>query len=322
MFNINPNKVSGADQLKNSQDLKEKAFAFIRKNGPVLPIQVGKEIGRDTFYASAFLSDLVRSKKVLFTNAKFGGSPLYYVIGQEHKIQTLYKHLKEKEREAFDLLKQKLVLRDKEMQPAIRVALREIKDFAIPIDVNDNDITERFWKWYMYPDSEAKSRIMSNLGVKEEKIVEKEVEKELPKEIIQEIKQEVKKEEPIIEEKIKKPKVERKKNETKVIEKGEFEEKVLSFLKDHEIDAMESKIIKKGKESNYIVKVPTKIGNMTFFAKAQNKKKLSIADISLAFNEAAQSNLPLLYITNGEPTKKIQEYIEKQLRNRVIIKTL
>ncbi|MFC1682475.1 hypothetical protein ACFL0X_02575, partial [Nanoarchaeota archaeon] len=65
---------------------------------------------------------------------RVGSSPVYFLEGQERGLEGFSNHLKSKEKEAFDLLKEKKFLGDSEIEPAIRVALRAIKDFAVPFE--------------------------------------------------------------------------------------------------------------------------------------------------------------------------------------------
>ena len=44
-------------------------------------------------------------------------------------------------------LRVKKVLRDISLEPVMRVALRELKDFAIPLNVKINGNSEVFWKF-------------------------------------------------------------------------------------------------------------------------------------------------------------------------------
>lgn len=134
---------------------KEKVLSFVKNKGPVLPRDVSKEFNSDTFITGAILSTLVASKDLKISNAKIGGSPVYYAIGQEEKLSILYNYLPNKEKEAYNLLKEKKILRDNELEPSIRVALKNIKDFAKPIEVNINDQKEIFWRWYLTGIKEA-----------------------------------------------------------------------------------------------------------------------------------------------------------------------
>jgi hypothetical protein len=142
--------------------IKDKVFRFVERNGPVLPVHISKEIGNDSLFAGAVLSDLVRDKKVLVSHSKIGGSPIYYVTSQKPKVEMLYKHLNEKERKMFDLLKSKKVLKDTLMEPWQRVAVREISDFSVKLTVaSTGDI---FWKWYDMTNQDAEELIKNILS--------------------------------------------------------------------------------------------------------------------------------------------------------------
>ncbi len=142
---------------------QEQVVAIVRAKGPVLPAQVSKEIGTNILIASAYLAELTDTKKILISRAKIGGSPVYYIKGQEHKLQQLYENLNEKDQRAFDLLKGQKVLVDAELSPLMRVALRNIKDFAVPLQVTYNEEKILFWKWYLLSNEEASEFIKTRL---------------------------------------------------------------------------------------------------------------------------------------------------------------
>ena len=60
-------------------------------------------------------------------------------------------------------MKEKKVIRDKTAQPWQRVALREIKDFAIPLNVGVSGEYEIFWKYFLADNDETKLLIKENL---------------------------------------------------------------------------------------------------------------------------------------------------------------
>ena len=160
----------------NIQETRFKVLEFIRRGGPVLPVQISREIGSNLIMAGAVLSELLRNKQINISSAKVGSSPVYYVNGQETKLSMLYKYLNEKERKVYDLLKKKKVLMDKKLEPYQRVALRELKDFAKMIKVNDQDI---FWRWYLIDNQEAGSLVKNLLNIKEPKKKEIKEEKQI-----------------------------------------------------------------------------------------------------------------------------------------------
>jgi len=63
---------------------------------------------------------------------KIGASPLYLLSGQEQELEKKTEHLKSVEKEAYLKIKEQKIINDDDESPAIRVALRNIKDFATP----------------------------------------------------------------------------------------------------------------------------------------------------------------------------------------------
>ena len=155
-------------------DYREKILGIIKVKGPVLPVQISKEIGSNILMASAHLAELTANGKLKISAIKVGGSPLYYLAGQEEMLHRFTENMNDKEKKAFDLLMQSKILRDSEQEPVIRVALRAIKDFAVPLNVSYGDNKEVFWKWHLMPDAEAEQAIKSKMNVAEkpaEKII-------------------------------------------------------------------------------------------------------------------------------------------------------
>ena len=301
---------------KQKIDFKPKVIEYVQKNGPSLPVQVSKVIGREIYVSSAVLSELISSRKMLITAAKVGSSPLYYLPGQEYKLQTLlYPYLKDKEKEAFDLLKKNLVLKDSNLEPAIRVALRYLRDFAFQVEVKEGVKSELYWKWYILPDEEAKSKILKMIGHKEEIKIVEEI-KEEPKKIEkQEVTEEPKPQESIIE-----------KIKSKIIRKprskDNFEEILYTYLQNNNIKVINSEVIKKNKEINMTVKIPSIVGDLLFYVKALHKAKLSTTDLLTAYNESQQKNINGLLLTTGEVASKFCDFIDKKLNNKLMIKQI
>ena len=148
-------------------DTNEKILTIIKEKGPILPVKVSKEINDNILMTSARLSELLTAKQIKISNLKVGGSPLYYFSGQENKLQNFVDNLNGTEKKAYELLGQNKILRDFGQEPAIRVALRQIKDFAVPLQVNYENKIEIFWKWYLTDNKEAeiliKNKLYSNI---------------------------------------------------------------------------------------------------------------------------------------------------------------
>lgn len=277
---------------------ESEVLSIVEEKGPVLPRDVVKEVGGDTFLVGAILSQLVDKKEIKISHTKIGGSPVYYVSGQEEKIQELYKYLHEKEKKAYDILKIKKVLRDTTEQPAIRVALRNIRDFAKPLEVKIKGVKEIFWKWYLLENISAENHIRE--------IVKKEmpvpiVEKEAPKPIEEE-KPEIAKE---------KQQILPKEEPEQIEEEQELLSKINTTFHTKNIEVIEKKIIRKNSEIEMIINIPSPVGKLKFFCKIKNKKKNSDKDLSSAYVEGQMKKLPVLYVTTGDFTKKAKQMLEE-----------
>ena len=115
---------------------------------------------------------------------KWTGVPLYYLAGQEQQLERFSDNLGEKEKKVYDLLNEKKILRDSDLVPVFRAAIRSVKDFAFPFTVNFQSKKELFWKWYNTSKEEAETKVKKILGIKDKpktevqkKLEEKKIEK-------------------------------------------------------------------------------------------------------------------------------------------------
>jgi hypothetical protein len=141
--------------VQNASYIKEKILSTIRTRGPTIPVHIAKEAGISMLFASAFLSELLSDRKIKMSYMRVGNSPIYFISGQEPQLETFANHLKSKEKDAFFLIQRKKILKDSEQSPPIRVALRAIKDFAIPFKKNG----ETFWRYMTASETESTSEI-------------------------------------------------------------------------------------------------------------------------------------------------------------------
>ncbi len=287
--------------MPNVPELKNKILEFIRSNGPSIPVQISRILGSDTFFSGAMLSELLAEKKLKISRAKIGGSPVYYISGQESRLDILYKYLPQKEREAYDILQTKKIILDKEAEPAIRVALKSIIDFSIPINVNIKGANEPAYAWHLTNDDEIKEALKLREPIAD-----------------------MKKEEPKIEQRVleiqNKP-IKERKYTSKQTSSG-FQILVNSFLQKNNLPILESDGSKKSKEANYVVKVPTNIGDMTMLVVAKDKKKINESDLSLAHNKGQNKGMPVIFLTSGEISKKAKTYMEKNLKGLLVFKNI
>ncbi|MDI6737541.1 MAG: hypothetical protein QME12_03410 [Nanoarchaeota archaeon] len=328
----------GLPKSQSFNELKDRIISYIRMNGPVIPIQISKAFGGDTMFAGAVLSELISNRVLKITSAKIGGSPVYYMPGQEEKLEILREHLGRVPKQAYDILKERKVMRDSECEPWQRIALREIKDFAMPIAVRHDDGSEEvFWRWHLLSDDEAKQRITSIVAGKPEPTKPSErsegrlgtpVTKPTPEPIkptpepIEPEKPDVEdprkkeqqtrlesKEEKAKAEKVKKPKKEK---------IDAYKNELLSFLQQKGLEVLEEVEMKKN-EYGFVVKVESSLGKLSYMAIAKKKKKLSDDDITLAYSAAQHHKLPLIIVAK-ELSKKAEALIEKEARGVAFLK--
>ena len=315
----------------------ERILLLMKEKGPVIPVQLSKEIKDSILMTSARLSELLSSKKIkISANVKVGGSPLYYLAGQESMLQNFSNNLGNVEKKAYDLISQGKVLRDSMMEPAIRVALRQIKDFAIPLNVFYNNAYETFWKWYLMDNVQAEVFIKDYLSKAQsapEKLVEKGIEEsstkvvnypatEIPisspankeinipknenKSTIAETQKElVKKEEP--------------KKLRKIGEKAN-ERHAANFFAANKLSIIESLETKKSAELEFIVELRTSIGEIRYFCKYKSKKKINDSDLSSALVQAQSKSLPLLFLSNGALSSKASDMLNKEFKGIIFKK--
>jgi len=274
--------------------VKEKILSIVRSEGPVLPVQISRRLDKDTIFAGAVLSELVNSKLIFISNAKVGGSPVYYVSGQESKLSMLYNHLPGKEKEAYELLRTRQILKDSECEPGIRVALRSIRDFAKPLDIHN----ELYWRWYLINEEESSALLEKVLKPQKSSL-----------------------EKPKIE--IKQPIIERK-PEKEFIDNSEdlFFKIVSNYFKIKNIEVLNINNIRKNREVEGSIRVKSELGVLDFYFIAKNKKKINEADLSLANDKGRKHKMHVLFLTNGELSKKTVKYLEDNIKGGVIVRKI
>ena len=275
---------------QDTSNLKEKIMLTFKRRGPSLPVHIASETGLSMLFASAFLSELLSEKKIKLSFMKVGSSPIYLISGQEPMLERFSQHLKSKEKEAFELLKRKKFLKDEEQVPAIRIALREIRDFAIAFKKNE----EIFWRYFIIPENKFESPKIKPM----EKVPQPENKKKPEEEISN-------KQELNIFDKQKTTKTSVKKRTTTKKNNDKFFNKVKEFLSRRSIEILD---IENFSKNDLILRVKTK-GEEKLLV-AYNKKRISETEIIKAHKKATELNLKYIILSLGEPMKKLSILIE------------
>ena len=271
------------EALKANVELeKTRILAFIGKSGPIVSNTIAKSLNLNSFLTAALLSELVKSGDVQASSIRVGGSPLYYLNGQEEQLERFTSFLRHKEKEAYELLKKEGILQDSKLEPAIRVAIKDVKDFAIPLSASKGNESILFWKFRFF--AEADSKIKEMLKEKKEGLGSADV--QVQKEVCE------------------KPKKERKKAVNlgieKVLEKWASENKIII----NEI------LNAKGKDAKAKIKVKTEIGEIDFLLVLKNKKSISEPDLAWAYQEGLNVKMPVIFLSPGKASKTVQAYLE------------
>jgi hypothetical protein len=270
-----------------TKEIHQKIISILKERGPSLPIQIAKETEMSSLFISAFLSELTNEKRIKVSNLKVGGSPLYYLEGQEEKLEQFYKYLHPKEAEAFLLLKEKKVLKDSDQEPAIRVALRSIRDFAVGFRKDE----EIYWRFHSMSEEEIKEQEQP----KKIKRIEPKIKQ------IKEPKPDVKFQNPLIREERPAQKKEK--------PKSDFVLRTIGFLNKEEFKIIEEKDYKT-KEYNCIIEVNSNLGPIKFITQAKDKKTITDLDLKKILSESQRIPLPALMIYTQDLSKKAKEYAE------------
>jgi len=282
----------------NLEESKSRIMVFLKNNGPSIPIKLSSHLKVDTLLASAFLADLLSDKQIKISNMKVGNSPIYFLAGQEPELINFSHYLGGKEREAFELIKDKKILKDMNQNPPIRVALRSIKDFAFPFRVRD----ELFWRYYLIDHDEA-------LGKVSEKI-EKIERTEKPKtHVIEKIKQVF-----IGEDSKKEIKIENTgeliKEKTKEIFKEiSFSNKIENFLNENKFQVVR-KMQERKKDFLAVVRLRTNEEIQDYLCIGKDKKSITESDVLKFLDEGKKDKMPVLIFSTGEVNKKAQEWLD------------
>ncbi len=328
-------------------DQREAILNYIKYHGPVLPVQIAKHVNTNILFASAMLSELVSNKNLKISHASIGGSPLYFLQGQEELMDSrLSVSLNGREKEIYKTLKEKKILREKDLEPWQRIAVKSITDFSKLISVKINEEIENFWKYHLVVDEEAKNIISSMMegievkqqqvqemvnNIKREELVVQTVSQQnevLQEEKLEELQPKI--QEIIVEEKPKsivKQRIEQKllepkiKKEVKKIDTN-FYNSIMEFMKSNKVEILKEEIVKKNKEFDFVVNINSGFGKLRYLIKAKNKPLINEADVSMAFSEGQIKKMPVILLANGKTNKKANLLIEQKMQGQLILKNI
>jgi len=253
------------------------------KSKPNFANNLSLELGIPSMITSAILSEMAREKTIRSSWLKVGSGPVYYTEESRAGLETFLQCLAPKERETFNILKQKGIIRDDEAEPAHRVALRSMKDFAAPIKATLNGEDKLFWKFFTLQDEQLHEKLAA-LETKKKEKKKPEIEKT-----------EIKKQEPEIKIEIKEKHIKTKKKK----EEGLTEE-LKSWISENNLKILD--------ETSMIIESNSAIGSLKFLLVPKNKKTITEEDIIFAYHQGQEKKLPVIFLAKGKLAKKAEEY--------------
>ncbi|MBN1175191.1 hypothetical protein JXA48_00965 [Candidatus Woesearchaeota archaeon] len=336
-------------------DSRDQIMAVLKAKGPLVPNDLKKIIKGDTMIFGAILSELSSRGMVKIADLKKGGSPLYYLPGQEAQLENFVEFLNPKDQTTVQFLKTQKVVFDRNLELFQRVSVRKIKDYAKEMKVSTSDGEMLFWRYYLVSEHDA-LEILKERYNKPKTPVQEEV-KEAITETLQEEKEQVTEElneekksidkikeenSSVVEEEqkelnhpnIRKPvsipkPLQTEKNSSVSqqqlttspgLQRTPFYDSVWKFFEEQNINVLEESMVAKDKEYEFVITVPSAIGTINYYCRARNKKKLNEGDVAPALLKAKQKDLQCLFLTNGEFTKKSLVMMKKEYQG-LIIKT-
>lgn len=246
---------------------------------------------------------------------RVGSSPVYFLPEQQPQLENFSQYLNQREKEALLLLNQQKLLEDSEQTPVIRVALRAITDFAIPVRIKIGSEPKLFWKYFTSTDEELESIFNEKYAKKVPppqpapplQTLAPEIEKP-PIAVVQPKQPEINQKIPIQTEIKEKPRTKAKKTKAKA-EENDFGKKVKHHLSRKKVEVFEILTDKK-KEFSAKVRSDHLFGTQEFYLTAKDKKSISDTDLSIALQKAQFEKMPALLLSNGDLNAKALIYLQ------------
>jgi len=281
---------------QDTSQIKDRIISILKIRGPSLPVHIATETNLSMLFTSVFLSELFSEKRIKMSSMKVGSSPIYFIPGHEPLIEKFSEHLKSKEKDAFSLLREKKFLKDIEQEPAMRVALRQIRDFAIPFKKED----EIIWRYFKVPELEYIEEPKKEIQIKEEikpKVtpIAKIEQTTIIENPISKLQKETHK--TVTLKKTKKKTTAKKQND-------KFFNKVKEFLSKNSIEILD---IENFNKNELILRV--KNDEKEQFLIAYNKKKINEDDIIKAHKKFLEFDLPYAILSLSDIPKKLNDFL-------------
>ncbi|MDD9954424.1 MAG: hypothetical protein OXR66_08900 [Candidatus Woesearchaeota archaeon] len=256
---------------------REKILEVIQRLGPVQPLDVKRALGTgDLMLIGAILAEMTANNILFTSHTKRGGSPFYYTT--QDSLENIAQYLGEKDKRTYDLLKERGVLKEDELEPLTRVSLKNIPDFSRWFEHEGAG----HWHYFLLSEEEVMELLQGSPETVEEvaePVQETLVEEETPAKVT------APKEKPTLH--------------------GDLEEQVAGFIKHHSGKMKELNVMKENAQLTCKMEQEGTYGKKTTLIYAVNRKTLPEKLVWTILLEAKGSGLPLLVLNTHDFPKTL-----------------
>jgi hypothetical protein len=318
--------------------LDESILEFVKRNGPSTPIEVASKVGANSLIVTAILIDAVSQKKIKRSKRSMGSMHFFYYPEQTNVLQKKISNLlTPADKEMLQKLMKENVIGEHELKPQEIPILKNLEDLINGVIIEHGGRPFRCWVAPNIPEEKAKelatNKITSQVEIKTEEVTAPKVVEVKPEPKVAETKAAptpakveqktlvTEKKTKKAEKKLKAAEKEKIKQEVLVELKGGFKDLVSGWLEKQNIDVLDEKVIKEGKEYELSVKIPTPLGKQKYMVKVLNlgKRKTGQSIISSVGTEAATKRIPAVIISSSGFAKTAKKYWEKELQDLVTL---
>jgi hypothetical protein len=299
---------------------KDNLLRFVKQKKYVIPSDVSSEFETSTMIASAALSELAKDGSVKITHLKLSSSPYYYDKTQKEAIQDLAdKHFSGHDLNLYKKLKESQILNSNSLSAAEQLATIKIRDFGIPLEIETNGKTLKFWVWYLRDLDETtkqiKEYLLGDTTSKETKVKEEvkkpSVKKEETIDIKKQLEVESKTAMPEVKKEIQREEIREKEEQPKVKSNPQFQG---IEVEDGQEDKVQS-FIEQYLKSNYLkVEEKDKLENGIFYSAILKINKITLHfDCKYFSKKPQETDIIKFYTSSMNPKIVFVENAPKKL---------
>jgi len=290
--------------------MKDKIMLLIQQLGPLLPVEVASKTNLDSFMANAFLSELISDGKIRASKDRIANSPLYYVSGQENRVQQRLEEIKNQSQKTARTYAPSNVNVTPEMQAkrdAFSQRLKEIEDAEQRRKSQPNSQPIPSPNYQSNPQFNTKPTYNSGpssptfslpppkpLPMHKPSFDNSRAQIDFKHDFDSHSESSFDDEE-----------------ESKKVEKDDFIDQGMNWLRSEGIEII-NEINSKKNEVELLVNAHSDFGKVNFYVRIRQKKSITEADLVSVYASAMEQRCLGVLVTNGKLAKSAELYLEEK----------